>query len=139
MAIFDKTSSTSNNSEGATIIAECSTIHGEIDTTCSVHIDGKINGSIKSTTVVTIGKSGKVKGEIYSRDLIVSGLFEGTADCNTIEILPNGHIKGKIITNELIIEKQGFFEGESFKKEDKLEKEAMSAEDEEEIEELIVN
>ena len=69
----------------------------------------------------------------------MSGLFEGTADCNTIEILPNGHIKGKIITNELIIEKQGFFEGESFKKEDKLEKEAMSAEDEEEIEELIVN
>ena len=141
MAIFDKTSTTSNNSEGATIIAECSTIHGEIETTCGVHIDGKIEGSIKSTTVVTIGKSGKVKGEINSHDLIVSGLFEGTADCNTIEILPGGHIKGKIITNELIIEKQGFFEGESFKKEERATpsyESSLSEEENEEIEELIV-
>jgi len=135
MAIFDKTSTTSNNAQGATIIAECTKINGEIDTDCSIHIDGSVTGVLKSTTVVTVGKSGKIKGEINSTDLIVSGYFEGTAECDMIEILPGGMIKGKIITNELIIEKQGFFEGESFKKKVKTMTNAISEDDD--IEELI--
>ena len=118
MAIFDKASPVSNNTQGATIIAECTRIKGEVDTDCSIHIDGKIIGKINSTNVVTIGKSGYVEGEIKAKDLIVSGLFEGTANCDVIEILPSGKIKGKIVTNELVTEKQGFFEGESVKKSD---------------------
>jgi cytoskeletal protein CcmA (bactofilin family) len=116
MAIFDSASKTTNNADGATIIAQCTNIKGEIDTTCSVHIDGGIEGDITSTNVVTIGKSGKANGQINASKLIVSGEFDGTADCESVEILPGGFIRGKIITGELIIEKQGFFEGESRKR-----------------------
>lgn len=118
MAIFDKSDKIQQHqSTGATIIAECAKISGEIDTTCSLHIDGRFDGNIKSTNVVTIGKTGYAKGEIKSSSLIVSGIFEGDVDCDIVEILPDGRIKGKILSKELVIEKKGFFEGESKKKE----------------------
>ena len=134
MAIFDKNGQTSNVNNGATIIAKYTSIKVEIDTTCSVHIDGSIEGNIKSTNVVTIGKSGKALGEISAISLIVSGEFDGTADCESVEILPGGYIKGKIITGELIIEKQGFFEGESKKKGHDIATDIESAKKEEEKE-----
>jgi cytoskeletal protein CcmA (bactofilin family) len=118
MAIFgqsDKTKQTTK-SHGATIIAECARIEGEFNTNCSLHIDGKFQGNIKSNNVVTIGKSGYAKGTVTASNFIVSGIFEGDIDCNIVEILPGGIIKGKIISEELIIEKKGFFEGESLKK-----------------------
>jgi cytoskeletal protein CcmA (bactofilin family) len=118
MAIFDKSDKIQQeHPSGATIIAECAKISGEIDTTCSLHIDGRFDGNIKSTNVVTIGKTGYAKGEIKSSSLIVSGVFEGNVDCDIVEILPDGRIKGKILSKELVIEKKGFFEGESKKKE----------------------
>jgi cytoskeletal protein CcmA (bactofilin family) len=118
MAIFgqpDKTEPVSKSS-GATIIAECARIVGEFNTNCSLHIDGKFDGNIKSNNVVTIGKSGYAKGNVSASNFIVSGIFEGNIDCNVVEILPGGIIKGKIVSEELIIEKKGFFEGESIKK-----------------------
>jgi cytoskeletal protein CcmA (bactofilin family) len=118
MAIFgqsDKAEPVSKGS-GATIIAECAKIVGEFNTNCSLHIDGKFEGNIKSNNVVTIGKSGYAKGNVSASNFIVSGIFEGDIDCSVVEVLPGGIIKGKIVSNELIIEKKGFFEGESIKK-----------------------
>lgn len=82
-----------------------------------MHIDGKFDGNINSTNIVTIGKTGYAKGEIKAGSLIVSGVFEGNVDCDVVEILPDGRIKGKILSKEIVIERKGFFEGESRKKE----------------------
>jgi cytoskeletal protein CcmA (bactofilin family) len=118
MAIFGQSDKTepASKGHGATIIAECARIEGEFNTNCSLHIDGKFQGDIKSNNVVTIGKTGYAKGIVTASNFIVSGIFEGDIDCNVVEILPGGIIKGKIISEELIIEKKGFFEGESIKK-----------------------
>jgi putative ABC transport system permease protein len=104
MAIFgqsDKAEPVSKGS-GATIIAECAKIVGEFNTNCSLHIDGKFEGNIKSNNVVTIGKSGYAKGNVSASNFIVSGIFEGDIDCSVVEVLPGGIIKGKIVSNEII-------------------------------------
>jgi cytoskeletal protein CcmA (bactofilin family) len=113
MAIFDKNVAESNRTTGATIIAECTSIKGEINTECSVHIDGKFEGTIHSTSLVLIGKKGTIIGEVFAKGFIVSGLFEGTTDCDKIEILDGGCVRGKAISHQLVIEKNGFLEGES--------------------------
>ncbi|RAX57910.1 hypothetical protein CCZ01_04585 [Helicobacter monodelphidis] len=114
MAMFssnDKQVSTNHN--GTTIIAAGTTIKGEILAECNLHIDGNFEGKIHSSSNVTIGKGGVVGGEITADKLIVSGKFNGTTDCNTVEVMPNGRIDGHVITNELVIEREGFFVGES--------------------------
>jgi cytoskeletal protein CcmA (bactofilin family) len=116
MAIFEKVNEKTGNITGATIIAECAKIIGEIEIDCNLHIDGVFNGTVKSTDVVTIGKTGYVKGKIFAKTLIVNGLFEGEVDGNLVEILQNGKLNGTVISDEFVIEKSGIFEGESKQK-----------------------
>lgn len=80
---------------------------------CNLYIDGEFEGTINSKKLVTIGKSGKVCGEIHTHHLVVQGLVEGSVDANRLEIMAAGKVLGSIVSSELIIEAQGHFEGES--------------------------
>jgi len=117
MAIFNKSNDKSNkpsiNASGTTIIANGTRIKGEVEIECNLHIDGEFEGVIRSEKNVTIGKSGLVKGEIYSDKLIISGSFTGNVDSHIVDVLASGKLYGKVLANELVIERGGFFEGES--------------------------
>jgi cytoskeletal protein CcmA (bactofilin family) len=114
MAIFNKSNDKPiTNSTGTTVIANNTKINGSIDIECNLHIDGEFEGKINSQNIVTIGKSGIVTGEIFANKVIVSGSFNGSIDSDNIEILPKGKLHGNVSTNEFVIERGGFFEGES--------------------------
>ncbi|NPA74039.1 MAG: cell shape determination protein CcmA [Epsilonproteobacteria bacterium] len=108
MAIFDKGDTESNT----TIIAAGTEIEGEFHITCKLHVDGKISGKIDSSNVISIGSQGEIKGDLTARKLIVKGVFDGVAECESIELLKEGKIIGKISTNDLMIESNAVFEGE---------------------------
>lgn len=97
----------------ATIIAQGTQIKGEIHISCHLHIDGEFEGNIHSKSVVMIGKSGVVRGNIYAQKLIVSGKLQGDTESSVVEILPMGRIEGRVITPEFVIERKGIFVGES--------------------------
>jgi len=80
---------------------------------CDLYIDGEFDGVIHSKKLITVGKSGKVKGEIYTDHLVVQGLVEGSIDSNRLEIMAAGTVLGSIMSGELVIEAKGHFEGES--------------------------
>jgi len=80
---------------------------------CDLYIDGDFEGTIHSKKLITIGKSGKVHGEIHTHSLIVQGLIEGSVEAERLEIMAAGTVKGSILSEELIIEAKGHFEGES--------------------------
>jgi len=80
---------------------------------CNLYIDGEFEGSIKSKKLVTIGKSGKVRGDIHTNQLIVQGTVEGAVEADHLEIMAAGRVVGSILTSELVIEAKGHFEGES--------------------------
>jgi cytoskeletal protein CcmA (bactofilin family) len=117
MAIFnksdDKPSKPNSNTSGTTVVADGTKIKGDIVIECNLHIDGEFEGLIKSDKNVTIGKTGCVKGEIYSDKLIISGSFNGKVDSDIVDVLPNGKLFGSVLANEFVIERGGFFEGES--------------------------
>ncbi|MGE4294450.1 MAG: polymer-forming cytoskeletal protein [Campylobacterales bacterium] len=101
------------DTSGTTIIAKGTKITGSIDVECKLHIDGQVEGTVRSSNIVTIGSSGNVKGEIFSEKLVISGEMDGNADCNNIEILAGGRMVGDIISVNLVIESQAVFEGYS--------------------------
>ncbi len=117
MAIFasdDKQSNGLAQKPGAaTIIAQGTKIKGEINTDCHLHIDGELEGTIRSKNTVMIGKNGYVNGDIFANKLIVSGKFKGTTESDSVEIVSLGRFEGVIASTELVIEKKGIFIGES--------------------------
>ena len=83
-----------------------------------MHIDGEVTGTIVSNNIVTVGSKGMVRADLKADKMIISGSFEGNADCNTVEILAGGRYIGKVLARQLVIEQSGYFEGESKTKKD---------------------
>jgi len=113
MAIFNKTDVGTSASSETTIIASGAKIDGVFHCNSRLHVDGEVLGQIHSKSIVTIGKSGKISGEITANRLIVNGFFEGEANCDGVEVLAGGKFLGKVISKELMIEAKAQFEGES--------------------------
>jgi len=79
----------------------------------SVYIDGTVEGNIDCGGTITVGKKGKVKGDVKTDKIIISGIVEGTVNCNSIEILSGGRFSGEVEFSEIVIEPKGIFEGTS--------------------------
>ena len=116
MAIFNNSDSTSEGlaaNSNTTIITAGSKIKGEVELSCNLYIDGELEGMIKSSKEVNVGKNGHIKGSIKTEKLIVQGYVEGTIEADRVEIKSAGHISGEVTSTEFIIESKGIFEGNS--------------------------
>ncbi|NOX16410.1 MAG: polymer-forming cytoskeletal protein [Epsilonproteobacteria bacterium] len=119
MGVFSKNNQLSISDSETTIIAAGAKVEGIFNCQSRLHIDGEIVGEVNSRNIVTIGKKGKFSGKVMSSKLIINGLFEGDAICDSIELLKGGILRGKIISKDLMIEAKAIFEGESKIKLDK--------------------
>lgn len=83
---------------------------------CNLYVDGEFEGTITSDKEVNIGKNGHVKGDIFTKRLVVQGFIEGTINADRVEIKAAGKVNGTIESSELVIEAKGLFEGNSIVK-----------------------
>lgn len=121
MAIFSKHNNDGSSSKvqlnqhssETTVIANGATIKGDFDFLCRLHVDGELEGTINSTNMIVIGKRGVVKGELKAEKLVISGIFEGSADCSSVEVLADGSFSGDVLSEELVIEAKAKFQGQS--------------------------
>jgi len=78
-----------------------------------LHIDGAFKGEIHSNSIVIIGQSGYVDGEIYASKLIVSGRLTGSSDSDRIELITGGNVEGVLTAAVLTIDALSSFHGQS--------------------------
>ncbi|MCL9776900.1 bactofilin family protein [Vibrio methylphosphonaticus] len=76
-------------------------------------MDGFLDGQVNVEGAIIIAESGRVKGEVFAKHIIVNGLFEGDCHAEHIQILSNGRVKGRVWSNNLSIETGGKFFGET--------------------------
>ena len=114
MAVFSKGSGKFNSE--TTIISEGAYIKGELTCSSVLYIEGHIDGMIKSSNTVVIGKNGKFTGIITASKVVVNGVFEGNIDSGSVEILSGGFVLGDICSCDLSIEVGGRFDGKSSRK-----------------------
>ncbi len=62
---------------------------------------------------MVVAESGRVKSDIYAKQLIVNGLLDGNCHAEHIQVLAKGRVSGKIWSNNLSIEPGGKFFGEA--------------------------
>lgn len=96
-----------------TVIGPGTEMEGNIRTTESLRVDGKIKGEIHAESIV-IGEHGVVLGDITGTRVTVAGKVKGNiAAAQMLELLPTGHVLGDIRSHKLVISDGATFEGNS--------------------------
>lgn len=96
-----------------TVISKGVKLEGTISCETDLVLFGDAKGKIEAKENVCVDVGGVFKGEVVAKNLVVKGIFEGKADCDSVEILKGGRFIGDICSRLLMIEAKGYFEGKS--------------------------
>ena len=88
-------------------------VKGQIEGGDDVHLDGEFEGKFNLDSLLFIGRSGKFKGIVEARNIVVEGLLEGEIKAGEkIELRQSGSIKGNVVCQKIAIAEGAYFEGE---------------------------
>ncbi len=94
------------------IIGFGDTFRGELNLVGAIRIDGTFIGNIETNNILRIGSSGKGKGIIKAKAIIIGGEFEGELYAKEhVILLSNAYIEGDINCAFLVIEDGAHFSG----------------------------
>jgi len=101
----------SETSHFTTSIGEECVFEGNISTTSSTRIDGKLKGKISGENTLIVGERGVILGEVKASAIIVYGRIEGIVDSERLEIKSTGIVTGDIFIDRLVVEEGGVYNG----------------------------
>ena len=104
--------------EITTLLGRGSEFEGKLTFEGTVRIDGKLKGEVFSEDVLIIGEGALVEAQIDIGEIIIQGNVIGNIRASRgIEIHAPGRVKGDLTTPSLQIDKGVVFEGRSFMEE----------------------
>lgn len=101
-------------SEGTTVIGKSVQVLGDVVGSEDVFVDGELHGSIRlSGARLTVGHSGKVRGDVGARDVIMLGRLEGDVYATgRVELRASSAVLGNIYASSFSIEEEASFRGQ---------------------------
>ena len=100
-----KQTSTMETSTQQNIIAQGTKIVGDIASEGPFRIDGTVEGNVKTSGKVVIGKSGLIKGTLQGENADFEGKFSGKLILSgTLSLKSTAHIEGEVHTSKLAVE-----------------------------------
>ncbi|SUJ35674.1 bactofilin family protein [Serratia marcescens] len=96
-----------------TFISPEANLSGNLEGQGNIVIEGRLDGNVSSSHQVRVESGGLVVGDIHAQHIVVNGKVEGRFYADAITLQSEGHIRGDIFTDALIIEKGGVFIGQS--------------------------
>ncbi|HWZ58160.1 MAG TPA: polymer-forming cytoskeletal protein [Gemmatimonadaceae bacterium] len=95
------------------IIAFGMKVHGDIETSGVIKIEGAIEGTIRGARQVLVGRQGEVKGDIHAREVVVGGKVDGTVTASErVEVQGSSAINGDIYTKSIVVLEGGRINGQ---------------------------
>ena len=92
------------------IIAQGTKITGDISSEGDLRIDGTIDGHVKTTGKMVIGKSGFIKGTLDGTDAYIEGKFSGKLLLSgTLTLKSSAQIQGEVVLGKLEVEPGAVF------------------------------
>jgi cytoskeletal protein CcmA (bactofilin family) len=87
-------------------------IKGDIRTHEELMVDGEVEGSLESHSLLTVGPNGKVKANIKAREVVIFGSVRGNVEVSEkIAIREKGSLVGDIKTAGISIDDGAYFKG----------------------------
>lgn len=100
-----KQETTMETSTQQNIIAKGTKIVGDIASQGPFRIDGTVEGNVKTSGKVVIGKSGFIKGTLQGENADFEGKFSGKLILTgTLSLKSTAHIEGEVHTSKLAVE-----------------------------------
>lgn len=85
---------------------------GNIKVEGSLRIDGEFEGGMTITETLIVGKSGKIKGDLKTKNCIIGGYINGNLKSDEkVELQSGAKFEGELICKKLIIEEGVIFDG----------------------------
>ena len=112
MALFKNAGVSFEAKNGDTVIGNEAYFQGTITAKGSLRVDGRIDGSIVDAKTVTIGKTGKVKGDISCEICYTRGEIRGNIVALAhVEALSGSRLDGDIRAPKIMLEEGAVFNG----------------------------
>lgn len=89
-------------------------ITGNIVSTGSVQIHGRVVGDIQAAQLV-VCEGARVEGKVIAQDTVIQGTFNGNIHSTTVKLQKTAKVDGEIFSRSLMIEQDAQFEGVSRK------------------------
>jgi len=87
-------------------------IVGDCDTTDTVRIEGRVEGSVRAEKAVVIGKGGHVTGDIQTQDAVIAGTVKGALDVDSrLELQSTCMVDGEVRATRLKLDEGGVLNG----------------------------
>jgi len=87
-------------------------IVGDCETEGTLRIEGAIQGSVKAGKAVVVGKDGRVDGDIFTQDAVISGHVQGTLVAQSrLELQATCQIEGSVRARRLQLEEGAILNG----------------------------
>jgi len=88
------------------------TIKGDIRAREELVVDGEVEGTLESQSLITVGPSGKVHSNIKAREVVIFGSVRGNVEVSEkIAIREQGSLVGDIKTAGISIDDGAYFKG----------------------------
>lgn len=99
-------------SDVVSVIGPGMEIVGDIKCDGTVRVEGRVEGSIKATKSVVVGKGGAVSGDIETQDVVVAGAVAGTVmGASRVELQESCRVEGDIRSRRIKLDEGGRVEG----------------------------
>ena len=87
-------------------------IKGEIRSDEELVVEGEVEGTLESGSIVTIGRNGKVRANIRAREVVIFGSAKGNIEAlEKLAIRDQGSLVGDIKTAGISIDDGAYFKG----------------------------
>lgn len=94
-----------------TKILEGIKLKGEIEGVHNLYLDGEFDGKINLTELLVVGKTGRLRGEVKAKVVIIEGDVEGTLSVSgNVEVRDSGKYIGDIFSPSVLVSHKAFFQ-----------------------------
>ena len=101
-------------SHDLSIIGSSVRITGDIVTSGSIRVDGKVEGNVTAEGNMILGDSGEIKGNVKGKSVSLGGKVEGLViGLEKVTLEAKSSLLGDITSKTLVIEPGAFFNGKS--------------------------
>lgn len=112
MSLFNNTNISFESKNGDTVIGTEAYFQGTLTAKGSLRVDGRVDGFIVDAKMVTVGKSGKVKGDVSCEVCYISGEIRGNVTAlEHIEAQAGSRLDGDLRAPRVTIEEGAIFNG----------------------------
>lgn len=100
------------STSGFSLIDAATVITGDLETSGSLRIDGRMEGSVTRADVVVLGVGSTMTGDIRAREIVIGGTLTGTVHAvERVELQATAIVTGDLVSQSVLIQEGGVVNG----------------------------